>query len=288
MLRAEAAIYSYPSAVATLPPPLSTEPPDNFSQRTLHPMLTAAFSPSRPSSPTASVEAGDAFLRQIFGHNKPSLAAAFSPPRHLPLLAFNQIHYATPHLFARSLQSAHPYQSSLLLLHGAIGNRGPPPVTVARACPIFLLDHDRTFSGKNCVILCFLCFKAIFHLLPFAATSIDPSSGATATPLRRLLNFLISIAAIKLMFPYGRPALSNQSKQIAPFYSNYYSSPLATSTLAERSPVAAYHCRTCSYHREQAASSDPFSRRLFPFRGSFCRKPLVTTAQRNLSTLLLQ
>ncbi|RZS03841.1 hypothetical protein BHM03_00034078 [Ensete ventricosum] len=183
------------------------------------------------------MEAGDAFLWQIFGHNKPSSAAAFSPPRHLPPLAaiFNQIYYATPHLFARSLQSAHPYQSSLLLLHGAIGNRGPPPATVTRARlnqiystraaegahPIFMLDRDRTFYGKNC------------------------------------------------------------------FYSNCCSSPLATSALAKRSTVAAYHYRTCSYRCEQAAPSDPFSHRLFPFRGSFYRKPPVTTAQRNPSALLL-
>ncbi|RWW36459.1 hypothetical protein BHE74_00058519, partial [Ensete ventricosum] len=62
------------------------------------------------------------------------------------------------------------------------------------------------------------------------------------------------------------------------FCSNCCSSPLATSALAERSPVSAYHCRTCSYRREQAASFDPFSRRLFPFRGSFYRKPHVTIA----------
>ncbi|RWW74601.1 hypothetical protein BHE74_00017454 [Ensete ventricosum] len=213
-------------------------------------------------------------------------SAAFSPSRHLPPLAaiFNQIRYATPHLFARSLQSAHPYQSPLLLLHGAIGNRGPPPVTIARArpnqicsggaakgaCPIFVLNCDRTFSGKNCIILCFLYSEAIFHLLPFAATSNDPSSGATAAPLRRLLNFLISIAAIKLSLPYSRSALSNQSKRIAP-----------------RSPVAAYCCRTCSCRHEQVVSSDPFSRWLFPFRGSFYRKPPVTIAQRNPSALLL-
>ncbi|RRT39804.1 hypothetical protein B296_00026404 [Ensete ventricosum] len=63
---------SYPSNVAALPPPLSTESPDNFSQRALHLLLTAAF----------------------------------SPPRHLPSLAaiFNQVRYATPYLFARSLQ----------------------------------------------------------------------------------------------------------------------------------------------------------------------------------------
>ncbi|RZR71927.1 hypothetical protein BHM03_00008834 [Ensete ventricosum] len=232
------------------------------------------------------MEAGDAFLRQIFGHNKPSSTAAFSPPRHLPPLAaiFNQIRYATPHLFARSLQSAHPYQSPLLLLHGAIGNRGPPPATVARArpnqiCstgavegarPIFVLNCDRTFSGKNYIILCFLYSEAIFHLLPFAATSNDPSSGATAAPLRRLLNFLISIAAIKLPLPYSRSALSNQSKRIAP-----------------RSPVAAYRCRTCSCRHEEVVSSDPFSRWLFPFRGSFYRKPPVTITQRNPSALLL-
>ncbi|RWV90494.1 hypothetical protein GW17_00047299 [Ensete ventricosum] len=99
------------------------EPPDNFSQRALHPLRTAAF----------------------------------SPPCHLPPLAaiFNQVLYATPYLFARSLQSTHHHQLSSLL-HGAIGNRGPPPATVARArlnqtCsagaaeearPIFVLDCD--------------------------------------------------------------------------------------------------------------------------------------------------
>ncbi|RRT35159.1 hypothetical protein B296_00051706 [Ensete ventricosum] len=109
-------------------------------------------------------------------------------PRSLPFL-----HRAT----SPRLQPTR--SATLLLLHGAIGNRGPPPATVACArpnqiCsarptevarPIFVLDRDRTFSGKNCIILYFLYSETIYHLLPFAATSSDLSSGATVAPLRR-------------------------------------------------------------------------------------------------------
>ncbi|RWW09765.1 hypothetical protein GW17_00026729 [Ensete ventricosum] len=103
------------------------------------------------------MKARDAFRRQIFGHNKPSSVAALSPPRHLPSLAaiFNQIRYATPYLFARSLQSAHPYQSLLLLLHGAIGNRGPPPASVARApqTRFAALEQQRGHAASLCSIV---------------------------------------------------------------------------------------------------------------------------------------
>ncbi|RRT35098.1 hypothetical protein B296_00047339, partial [Ensete ventricosum] len=73
--------------------------------------------------------------------------------------------------------------------HGEAFTPSPPAGDILRlkvARHIFVLDRDRTFSGKNCVIRCFLCSEAIYHLLPFAATSSDLSSGATAAPLCRL------------------------------------------------------------------------------------------------------
>ncbi|RRT33289.1 hypothetical protein B296_00053757 [Ensete ventricosum] len=86
----------------------------------------------------------------------------------------------------------------LLLLHGAIANRGPPPATVARAhlnqrCrgPNFLLFS----SVLDQTLCCFPLFRSDLdqiwccsstrssHLLPFAATSSYLSSGSTVAHL---------------------------------------------------------------------------------------------------------
>ncbi|RRT40848.1 hypothetical protein B296_00039958 [Ensete ventricosum] len=63
-----------------------------------------------------------------------------------------------------SIEAGDPKLDLLLLLHGAIGNRGPPPVTVAHQ--IWCCSSTRSF-----------------HLLPFAATSNEPSSGSTVAHL---------------------------------------------------------------------------------------------------------
>ncbi|RWV84861.1 hypothetical protein GW17_00053394 [Ensete ventricosum] len=120
-----------PSAIAALPPPLSTEPPDNFSQRALHPLLTAAFS-----------------------------------------------HRATsPHLQPSSTRSATLLPTSLLDLYS---------------------QHIPTNRRRS--------------------SSTERSGTEVHLPRanRRVLNLLISIAAIKLMLSYSRPAFINQSERIAP------------------------------------------------------------------------
>ncbi|RRT36867.1 hypothetical protein B296_00023858 [Ensete ventricosum] len=174
----------------------------------------------RPSSPTASVEAGDVFLQQIFGHNKPSLAVAFSPPRHLPPLAaiFNQIRYATPHLFARSLQSAHPYQSSLLLLHGAIGNRGPPPAAVARARP-----------------------NQMWHAPSLCSIMTEPSlERTTSSSVSSILKRSITCC------PSLSPAVIYHHEQML---------LLSAGHLCRSQAVSSCYCCTCSSRRELAAPS---------------------------------
>ncbi|RRT55183.1 hypothetical protein B296_00040488 [Ensete ventricosum] len=86
-----------------------------------------------------------------------------------------------------SIKAGDP-KSDLLLLHGAIGNRGPPPTTIARARP------NQCCRGPN-PLCCFPLFRSdsdqiwcysstiSFHLLPFAATSSEPSSGSIAAHL---------------------------------------------------------------------------------------------------------
>ncbi|RWW38390.1 hypothetical protein BHE74_00056376 [Ensete ventricosum] len=87
-----------------------------------------------------------------------------------------------------SIKAGDPKPDLLLLLHGAIGNRGPPPATVACARP------NQRCRGPN-PLCCFPIFRSdldqiwccsntrSFYLLPFTVTNSESSSGSTAAHL---------------------------------------------------------------------------------------------------------
>ncbi|RWW46695.1 hypothetical protein BHE74_00047358 [Ensete ventricosum] len=147
-LRAEAAIDSYPSVVTALLPSLSASfLPLHFFFLFSHPWKPETYSSGKAWS-TSAIESEKSDCQRTGQSGSATAASGLNRQKAATALITSRSTTTTPNSPRRqpwprqtrlgsrlSIKAGDPKPDLLLLLHGVIANRGPPPATAARARP---------------------------------------------------------------------------------------------------------------------------------------------------------